>query len=170
MDTWWSHTRQTPRFGGRQEATAKADVGETRRAHGGHKADTWRTNGRQGLEAGPKRIKGHKADTRLGDTSRTRFGGTAKRTQRRTQGGQSAETRPKRNQGGHKVNNGGHMAAKLRGRGQSISRPALILLRENPTVNCLKHHILHTSADQWGMYLNLIEHQHCPTPFKLWEA
>ena len=71
-------------------------------------ADKWAHGG----HVGPKRIKGHKADTR-----RTRFGGAAKRTQRRTQGG--------------------HMADKLRGRGQSISQPALFLLRENPTVNCL---------------------------------
>ena len=60
-----------------------------------------------------------------------------------TRGGQGLEARPsalkadKRGRSGIKADNGGHMADKLRGCGQSISRPAFFLLRENPTVNCL---------------------------------
>ena len=96
----------------------------------GGRANTWRTNGRQGLEPGPKRPQGsqggHVAETRRS---------------RRTQGGQTADTRRTKNGDTAKAESrrtqGGHMADKHRGRGQSISRPAFFLLRENPTVNCL---------------------------------
>ena len=80
-------------------------------AHGGQRAGIGRCK-RRTRDARPKRIQADKADTwrdkeRL---RRTRFGG------------------------GHLADNGGHMADKLRGRGQSISRPAFFFLRENPTL------------------------------------
>ena len=70
-------------------------------------------SGRQGLEAGQKLIKGRKADTRRVDARWTRFGGTAKRTQ------------------------GGHMADKLANAAREHIVASPLLLRENPTVNCL---------------------------------
>ena len=76
---------------------AKADtVANTRRLHGGHMAyKVWRQGETQG---------GHMADkwqARLG------------------RGHKRVWTRPKPNQGGHKADNGGHMADKHREHGQS---------------------------------------------------
>ena len=80
------------------QETQEADIG------GAVKADTWRTQG--GHMDKIYGVQGLEADAR------------------RTHGGPKADTRPERHQGGHKADNGGHMADKLRGRGRSISRPA----------------------------------------------
>ena len=111
-DTGWTWAGKE-RAHGRQRADTWGEQGleaRPKRTRGGHKAVTWRTRGGQGLEARPSALNGHKAD------------------KQRTQGGHKEDTWRTR---------GRDMAEKLRGRGQSISRPAFFLLRENPTVNCL---------------------------------
>ena len=104
------------------KANTRADICRTR---GGHMADkVWRS-GHRGLKADTGQTQGGHME----DTWRTRLGGTAKADSRRTQGRHKADRHmvdkewPKRTQGGHKAH-GGHEADELRGRGQSISRPA----------------------------------------------
>ena len=75
---------------------------------------------------------GHKAGQKA-DTRRTQA------ETWRTHGGQSVETRPKRNQGRHKART---MADKWRTSSGDVARayrgqPFFLLVRENPTVNCL---------------------------------
>ena len=126
---------------------------DTRRTHltqGGHMTDTWRTS--FGGTAHTTRHKGDKVwrrgqahprrtqDGQTADTRQThgRQGGidaakAESRDTRRTHGGQGLEAWPST----LTADNAGHMADKLRGRGQGILRPAFILLRKNPTVNYL---------------------------------
>ena len=94
-----------------------------------HEADTRDTRGGQCLEAQPKRTRGgHKAHKAV--TRRTYM---AYKVWRQTQGGRTAD--------------------KLRGRGQSISRPAFFLLRENPTVNCMGKNEQLKQPDQLGYWM-----------------
>ena len=96
-----------------------------------HKADTCRTNGRQGLEAGPKRIQGHKVETRR-DTRRASFGGAATCIQ----GGHKADAakaQSRRKEGGQWRTHGGQAP----GTRPEHNAASLSLLRENPTVNGL---------------------------------
>ena len=63
-------------------------------AHGGHEANTWRTNGRKGLiglEAGPKRIKGHKVGGHKADKFWRRSQAHSKADTWRTSSGDAAK-------------------------------------------------------------------------------
>ena len=127
---------------------------------GGHKVDKWRTSGGQAADKWRTRTGGAaKANnTRRGHYRQTSGGqGLAAQPEPTTQGtkaadrtsggqavgkwwasgGQGLEARPKQTTQDKWRTQAGHMADKLRGRGQSISRPAFFFLRENPTVDCL---------------------------------
>ena len=101
---------------------------------GGHRRQTQETQ--KADNAWRPSQSGHLADTRRSHGRhiwRTRFGGrrkadTADKVGRRGQSAIKADTR--RTQGAQWRTHGGDMADKLRGRGQSISRPAFFLLRE----------------------------------------
>ena len=117
-DTWWTHA-----YTANTRGAHRADK-VWRRSQSGRVADTksdrWRTDGRQGLEAGPKQTQGkqggHMTWPMQGGNMRTKCGN------------------------GHKADNGTRFggAAKAQSRrrhgGQVPGQP---FLRENPTANCL---------------------------------
>ena len=85
-------------------------MGQTR---GGHMADTWRTNGRQGHLGGGAQA-GHVADTRRSQMARQTQGGH----KAGTNGRQGLEAGPQRTQGAQ----GGHMADARPAHGRHMTR------------------------------------------------